>query len=92
MAVLKFVCRADGAPTPIDGHFLKEYDPERDGGEDSVWVEAHLVTTEDRSEALDISSAALVRLYQAIDTRNPTRPWDGRPNRPLTAMTVEIMK
>lgn len=92
MPVMQFICRTDGAPTPIDGHYLVEFDPNRDGGEDSVWEECQFVTTEKHSEALQASFVELFEIYRQVSEREPTRPWDGKPNRPLTAMMMRILR
>lgn len=51
-----------------------------------------LETTDRIDEALHFpDAAAATEFYRQVDTREPERPWDGRPNRPLTAYTVLIV-
>lgn len=83
----------NGEPTPFDNQFVVEYDPSRNGvtlGNRADWpVPCHLVTTPDISCATRFSAIQATQLYGAVDERTPVRP-DGRPNRPLTAFTVEF--
>jgi hypothetical protein len=82
------VCRgwADGRPDPdnLEGAFLREYDPEFAGGLGvAKW-------TRDLDEALKFTDVTeIFRLWKLSPKSRPTRE-DGRPNRPLTAFTIEI--
>lgn len=64
--------------------YLKAYDLEaRDG---HGWFE----TTDDRAQALRFpDSLAAMLAWKTQSTTRPLRP-DGKPNRPLTALTVSI--
>lgn len=86
MATLKLIGLASGEPTPFDGSYVVEYDPGRDGLD---LLACHLVTTPDRDLALHASTKELMMLWRSVDPRDPVRS-DGKPNRPLTAFTVEI--
>jgi hypothetical protein len=72
------------AKTPA-GEYLAAYDPEAHDGRGEITF------TRDRARALvfpDLKAA-----WELIGTRpkkRPTRP-DGKPNRPLTAFTLQIM-
>ena len=70
---------------PVPTGYIKSFDVEAKDGH------GHVVTTEKRDEALTFPSAreALIFLWQEPKCR-PIRP-DGKPNRPLTAFTVEII-
>lgn len=88
MTRLKIISLNDGSPTSFDGEYLLQYDPTRDGTDrDGNLMNCHLVTTPDpekaRQFASGIEALELWRLAHGI------RP-DGRPNRPLTAFTVEV--
>lgn len=78
------IANPEGAEIP-PGAYLMSYDPEAfDGLGDVRW-------TTDYRKAMRFGSAAdAMRLYR---TQSSTRPFrdDGRPNRPLTAATVEVM-
>lgn len=91
MPALRLICLASREPTPYDGEFVKEYDPSRDGV-DPVTGEvtrAHIVTTPNRAEALDVPASELVELLIKVDEREPVRP-DGKPNRPITAWHMQL--
>lgn len=90
--VIKIEGLINGQPTPFDGEYLVEYDPERDGtAPDGSPMLAHIVTTPDLAEAKkfpDFIEAA--ECWKRVCKRTPRRP-DGKPNRPLTAFTVAIL-
>lgn len=79
-------------PTPFDGKYLKEYDPSKDGVDaDGRAMVAHIITTPDIDEALQFPSHTEAwECWKQVDPRKPMRA-DGRPNRPLTAFTVQIL-
>ena len=80
-----------GGETPFDGQFLVEYDPDRAGvAPDGSPMLAHILTTPAIGAAKywPLGGEALEE-WRRASKRWPTRP-DGRPNRPLTAFTVEI--
>jgi len=92
MWAIKIVGLATGEPSPADGRYVKEYDPDREGV-DNVTGEpmlCHLVTTSDPRDALLVSDVTeLHKIWAKPSRRWPTRP-DGRPNRPLSAFTVTM--
>lgn len=69
-----------------EGRFLKRFDPEaHDGLGEAEW-------TPDRAAAMRFPDAtAAMRLW---NTQSQTRPLrgDGRPNKPLTAYTVQLIQ
>lgn len=73
---------ASGNFCPVEGQYLKSYDPEaHDGRGDATF-------TRDRSEAMRFSDVvAALDLWKAVPKCRPLRP-DGEPNRPLTAFSV----
>ncbi len=86
--VLKIVERCDGARTEFDGKYVAAYDPayhpageKYDGG--------LLVVVDTPAEAMQFADAgeALEKWREAYGIRA-----DGKPNRPLTAFTVEVEK
>lgn len=86
MPRIKIIGLANGEPTEFDGKYVKAYDPtyhpagqQYDGG--------ILEVTEDPADALTFADAgaALACWQRSHGTRE-----DGKPNRPLTAWTVEI--
>lgn len=90
---MKLVCLNYGqVNSSLDDKYLVEYDPNRDGvAPDGTPMTAHIIVTDDVTQALDLPSKEMIELWQKTDEREPVRP-DGRPNRPLTAYTVEFMK
>lgn len=73
--------------TPFDGQYVVEYDPSRPGTDpQGNPMLCHLVTTPDRDKALDLSPDQAIALWRQDHGLRP----DGKPNRPLTAFTVEI--
>jgi hypothetical protein len=87
---IRIVSLASGPPTPFDGEYVVEYDPGHDGVDrEGRRMNCHLVTTPILEDALALTSAEAFELWRRVDPRHPAR-LDGRPNRPLTAFTVEI--
>jgi hypothetical protein len=75
---------AEGNEAPI-GLFLRTYDPEAAGGRGA----ATFTSDVDEAMAFDTLEAA-VQCWQTVPESRPLRE-DGRPNRPLTAMTMEFV-
>jgi hypothetical protein len=93
--VIRLVGLAAGEPTSLDGQYLVEYDPDRRGVDPAGRpMLAHVVCTPNVAEAKRYTTPR-----EALDEwRRPSMRWpdegrfppDGRPNRPLTAYTVDI--
>jgi hypothetical protein len=90
--VLQIISRADGW-TGHDDKYVARYDPtvhKPDGGYDGGILEL----TDDPRKALKFSDAgeALEKWRQPAGCQcHGIRPWDGKPNRPLTAYTVTVI-
>lgn len=70
----------------LEGQYVKFYNPEDNDGWGSVESTSHI------EEALTFNSSEdAVRTWRAVPEKRPLRP-DGKPNRPLTAFTVEIIQ
>jgi len=84
---LALVCYADGRPVPGVQlpAWLASYDPEGHNGR-GRWK-----WTSDPQLAMVLPTPqAAHRLWTAVPKARPRRPWDNRPNRPLTQFTVVI--
>lgn len=89
--MIRIVGLINGGGSAFDGQYVVEYDPGRDGIEPSTGFPmlCYLVTTPDINQATRYTRVAAMELWRSIDPRYPVRP-DGKPNRPLTAFTVEV--
>jgi hypothetical protein len=91
--VLRIVGLSGGAPSPWDGRWLVEFDPDK-RGRDPVGraTLAHVVVTDDIERARRFHDAAQAWEFW----RRPSKRWpregrsDGKPNRPMTAFSVTI--
>jgi hypothetical protein len=92
-AVIRIESLVAGGTTPFDGQYVAEYDPSRAGvSPEGFPMLCHLVTTPDIEKALQFEDGvAAAEAWKAVDSKQPVRG-DGKPNRPLTAFTVEITK
>lgn len=84
--VIKIVSWADGRPTHADGQYLCDWLQEASG-------RLNIDTTTDPRKARHYDNAgAAMAAWREQSTERPLREWDGQPNRPLTALTVEILE
>lgn len=98
MYALKLVGLANGPRTPHDGRYLMEYDPRwRSESERVVDEDGHMLliylfrTTDDIRKAMRFETpTAAFSVWKSVSPNLPTRP-DGKPNRPLTAFTAEVV-
>lgn len=85
-SIIKFICYASGALSSIDGLYLVRYDPTI---KDGVFF---LDTTDDPRKAKTFDPPGLaMEEWMRVSPNMPTRLWDGKPNRPLTAWSIEII-
>jgi hypothetical protein len=92
--VMQIISLANGEPSPFDGKFLAEYDPDRQGVDPSgLRTLAHVVVTADPDEAIMFEDAGeAMETWKRVSKRWPTRPFDHQPNRPLTAFSVQVRR
>jgi hypothetical protein len=84
--VIKFVCGVDGRDTPLDGRFLVAYSA------DSLFGDLAVDTTDDIAKAQRFADVVEVhKIWRAVSKLEPRRP-DGKWNRPITGMTIEILE
>lgn len=85
--VIKIIGSCIGIPTSVDGKYLTKYDPDfRSGrgfvdGSDKI---GDAIFFADKKEAMEF--------WKQPSKTHPIRSTDGKPNRPLTAYTVEIIE
>jgi hypothetical protein len=83
--VLRVVGDAYGTDTPHAGRLIAWYNP------DTPYGTLELVTTSDPKEAkVFAEEVEALEYWRQISAVEPLRP-DGKPNRPLTALTVNIL-
>lgn len=72
------------APTTITvGHYIERFDP------DYCFPVGRVITTEDKGKAKRFDDMASALAYWKQELGDAPR-WDGQPNRPLTALSVEV--
>lgn len=78
------LCFANGAPCPHEGQYLEAFDFEH--GDGVGWGE--FTSDPVKAKRFDDTVAAMT-FWKIVPTCRPLRE-DGKPNRPLTALCVEI--
>jgi len=81
--VIRLIGLADGRPTDFDGEYLTKFDPDFRNGLGRVW------TTPDQNKAKLFGDLGQVIEFWKITSRVRPMREDGKPNRPLTAFTIE---
>jgi hypothetical protein len=89
---MKLVGLCNGEPSPFDGQYRREFDPSnsdlRHPNGPQRPTTCWLITTPNIAEAKHYPSIMEAgEEWARVDKRRPIRP-DGKPNRPLTALTV----
>lgn len=74
-----------GEYLPVSGQYLETYDPEAYDGRGSAMFTPNL----ERAKKFE-SVADAMRTWREVPASRPLRD-DGRPNRPLTSFTMEIL-
>lgn len=82
--VIRAIVWADGGACAFSGQYLQAFDPQDSGGLDTV-----IFTPEHTKAKTFQTSTAALEFWRTQSHSVPVRP-DGKPNRPLTAITVEI--
>ena len=86
MKVIKIVTGANGMSTPHDGRYLLGYNP------DTVYGDLIMISTPDIAKARRFHDLSAVHeLWAAVSKQQPVRP-DGKPNRPMTGLTIEVIE
>jgi hypothetical protein len=85
VSVIRIVGLANGQPTDAAGLYVQDYTPDGHDGR------GDLVLTDDQRQAKVYPDAAAAWAdWRRTSTTHPARETDGKPNRPMTAFTVEI--
>jgi hypothetical protein len=84
LSIMRIIGRIDGEPTPYDNRYVLTYDASGAGGPE-------LEVTDNPALALRLPAAEMWDLWKSVDRNHPVRPWDGKPNRPLTAYTIQVL-
>jgi hypothetical protein len=85
ICVIQVVAFANGMPCVNAGQYLKSFDPDVYGGR------GHVTWTGDPAKAMHFADVGEAHeTWKRQSTKQPFRS-DGKPNRPLTAYTVEIV-
>jgi hypothetical protein len=90
--VIQILGRIDGEPSPWDGQYVVEYDPDPNPAPamgPGWYLTCHLVTTPELDKAARFSTQVAMETWRRQSRTAPLRP-DGKPNRPLAAFTVVI--
>lgn len=85
MIVLRIIELADGRPTTLHGQFVHDFDADANDGI-GVIVATPVI---DRAKQFESGKEA-TEFWKTQSAVRPLRP-DGKPNRPLTAFTVELV-
>jgi hypothetical protein len=82
--VMRAIAFANGVPCPHAGQWLEDFDFEAHGGQ------GYGTFTADKSRAKTFDNFGdAAAFWNTISKTTPRRP-DGRPNKPLTALSVSI--
>lgn len=84
---IRIVCAANGDATEADDYYVRSYQPATQHADGSYGDDGHLLLTRDIKCAKHFADVALALDYWRQD--KGLRP-DGKPNRPLTAYSVEV--
>lgn len=84
--VIKHVGFAGGSASEFDGQYIKSFDVDAHDGQ------GFAIFTRDPREAIRFPNAyEAMKFWQRQSTVRPLRA-DGKPNRPMTASTIELYK
>jgi hypothetical protein len=83
--VVRVMGASDGGSTPHDGRYVVRWDSDVEAGT------LALDSTDDLDKARRFVNGEEFDEWRAVSKVQPRRPWDGHYNRPLTAITIEII-
>jgi hypothetical protein len=77
---------ANGGGTPHDGRYVVNWNPDTEAGT------LELTSTGEAAEARRFPFPEVFNEWKRVSRVQPLRPWDGKPNRPLTGIHIEIVR
>jgi hypothetical protein len=83
---VRVIGAANGKPTPHDGRLVERWNPHTYAGT----LELTSTTNPKLARRFDSVTDALTE-WNTVSYVEPLRPWDKRPNKPLTGLTVELV-
>lgn len=86
MIAIKIICDALGNATSFDGMFVKSFDP------DAMWGRGKVVATPHADEAMKFETTIEAHAFWAQVSKVQPYRTDGKPNRPLTAYSIEMSR
>jgi hypothetical protein len=88
MPTIRIVGLVNGEPSEYDGTYVIDYDPTPRVDHEGEFV--HLIVTQNKAQARQFQTyAQAVAFYQSPSRAGLPRE-DGKPDRPLTAFSVEV--
>lgn len=85
IVVVRVVGRADGGKTPHDGRYVTAWSPHTTAGT------LVLTSTADVARARRFTRKEAFCEWREVSRVQPVRPWDGKPNRPLSGVSIELV-
>lgn len=85
IVVVRIMGRADGGKTPHDGRYVAAWSAHSSAGT------LALTSTAELARARRFTRREAFCEWREVSRLQPRRPWDGRPNRPLTGITIELV-
>lgn len=85
--IVRIIGAADGKTrTPHDGKFVVAWNPHTMAGFLDV-----ISTTDWKKAKVFKDTAEVFKEWRAVSKKQPLRPWDKLPNKPLTGVSLDIM-
>lgn len=82
--IVRVICAANGDRTPHDNRYVVSWNPHTPFGVCEV------TSTNNRTFARRFAPGQAQEQWATISNVQPTR-WDGKPNRPLCGLTIELI-
>ena len=86
LCVVRVLGAADGGVTPHDGRYVVNWNPHVTAGT------LELTSTDDMAQARRFPWPDVFDEWKRVSRVEPRRPWDGKPNSPLTGIHIEVIR